>query len=121
MWSGDGVGVKPCAWPPLEGMDTGGEPELGVALVCSLSSPRLRMEMCTDLNKRSTALKNETENRPVVELRILFKFWKYFAIWDNSMHSRGICRNGSRDTRFGGGDLGAVCFLGWESFHNCRP
>lgn len=36
MWRGDGVGVKACAWPPLEGMDTERKPELEVALVCSL-------------------------------------------------------------------------------------
>lgn len=74
MWSGDGVGVKACAWPPLEGMDTEREPELGVALVCSLRSPPPRIEMCIDINKRSTALKNDNEDHPVVELRILFKF-----------------------------------------------
>lgn len=71
---GDGVGVKACAWPPLEGMDTEREFELGVALVCSRRTPPSPTEMCTDLNKRSTALKNEKENHPAVELHILFKF-----------------------------------------------
>lgn len=71
---GDGGGVKACAWPPLEGMDTEREPELGVALVCPRTSPPPPTEMCIDLNKRSAALKNEKENHPAVELHILFKF-----------------------------------------------
>lgn len=71
---GDGVGVKACAWPSLEGMGTEREPERGLALVCSWISPPPPRERCIDLNKRSTALKNEEENHPAVELHILFKF-----------------------------------------------